>query len=255
MIKQEKTRLNVFSHFYSILFIYRVGRRVLLEIIGVEVLAYAIEQINHFTIRLSNSFIYLYYTQTHRYQLDMSRGLNTFQGRYLYRVLRPVENPKRNLKSVAPTSTRTIGEHVETGLSLPTKYISTTSSIICALKWMETYNEVYSKKYGKKRSIIVKIDAHLIKEKYPIVANSAIDLTNKKNQEMFLDSETQKWLVAAYKEILFENMIPSEAITVENEPLETELDSGESEILQNLLYIGKWTVGIAAPFIFGIFFL
>ena len=144
----------------------------------------------------------------------MSQGLDNCTSPYVYRVLRPNETLNQDLKCSDANSDMTIDQFIETGLKLPSKFISTTTSKKCARRWMWRADTFTSKQYGNKRSIIVKININLIKNKYKNLANSAYDLTEKKNREHFLKNLKQKKFAIAYKEIVFQNMIPSEAISL-----------------------------------------
>ena len=144
----------------------------------------------------------------------MSQGLNKFHSRYVYRVLRPDEDSARDLTCSDSSSKRSLAEHVETGLRIPSKYISTTSSLEMAKKWLEKADENTSRKYRNERNTIVKIDVARIKSNYPNIANSAIDLTNGVNREHFLENEKQKSFAAAYQEVVFQKYIPSDVVSV-----------------------------------------
>ena len=143
----------------------------------------------------------------------MSLGLHNYYGRYVYRVLRPDEDPY-NITSLSPEYQCTIGQHVEYGLRFPSVFISTTSTLQCAYKWLDTANTLTSHIYGNMRTRIVMIDVDLIKQRYPNVARSAIDLTNWQNREVFLENHKQKCFAAAYNEIVFQYFIPPEAVNV-----------------------------------------
>ena len=144
----------------------------------------------------------------------MSLGLDNLHSRYVYRVLRPDEDPSENLTCKDPYSIRSIAQHVESGLRIPSKYISTTSSFEKAKKWLETANEQTSWKYKKKRTTIVSIDVSEIKSNYPKIAKSAIDLTEAQNRNYFLETEKQEKFACAYQEVMFVKCIPSEVVTV-----------------------------------------
>ena len=122
---------------------------------------------------------------------------------------------KSDLTCCAPRSRRTVDEHVATGLKDPSRFISTTSSRERALKWLETANENSSWRYNNKREIIVRIDVDLIKSKYPELADSAYDLTNDRNRNHFLKTIKQIKFSAAYSEVVFKDMIPREAVSLE----------------------------------------
>ena len=87
--------------------------------------------------------------------------------RYVYRVLRPDEDPHEDLSCKDSTSKRSLAEHVETGLRIPSRYISTTVSFEKAKQWLETADERTSRRYGNKRTTIVRIDISEIKLQYP----------------------------------------------------------------------------------------
>ena len=145
----------------------------------------------------------------------MSRGLDNFNSRYVYRVLRPNEDYKSDLTCCAPRSRRTVDEHVATGLKDPSRFISTTSSRERALKWLETANENSSWRYNNSREMIVRIDVDLIKSEYPELSDSAYDLTNDRNRNHFLSSIKQRKFSAAYNEVVFKDIIPLEAVSLE----------------------------------------
>ena len=145
----------------------------------------------------------------------MSQGLDDFNARYVYRVLRPDEDPYEDIACKAPHSRRTVSEHIETGLREPSKFISTTSSYETASKWLQTSDSITTMKYRNRRTTIVRIDLNIIKQYYPNIADSAVDLTCPYNRNIFLHNEKQKSFAAAYKEVLFPHSIPSEAVSVE----------------------------------------
>ena len=151
----------------------------------------------------------------------MSAGLEHFHSRFVYRVLRPDEDPTSDLLVLGPLSKRTIDQHVATGLKLPSKYISTTSNMKDARKWMTTANKKSSGQYKNKRNIIVKIDIELLKSKYPHVTDDAIDLSNPLNRDKYLRSQTQKSYAAAYSEVVFSDVIPVEAVSIVNQDTTT----------------------------------
>ena len=144
----------------------------------------------------------------------MSLGLHNYHGRYVYRVLRPDEDPFY-IRCLAPRNHCSIGEHVENGLRVPSCYISTCSTLQCAYNWLNTANAQTAHIYGNERTTIVKIDVALIKLNYPNVASAAIDLTQWFNQGIFLENEKQRRFAACYNEIVFQYVIPSEAVSIE----------------------------------------
>ena len=145
----------------------------------------------------------------------MSRGLDNFHSSYVYRVLRPNEDPNSDLSCCAPLSIRTISQHVATGLRDPSRYISTTSSIDKALKWIDTSNGKSSWRYGNKRSVVVKINVDYLKTNHPEIANSAYDLTKNLNRLNFLNSQKERSFSCAYDEVVFVDRIPKGAVSIE----------------------------------------
>ena len=145
----------------------------------------------------------------------MSLGLEDLNVRYVYRVLRPDEDPNEDIACKAPHSNRSISEHIATGLRTPSKFISTTSSLESAHKWLQTSDERTSSRYGNRRTTIVRIDVGLLKQRYPRIADSAVDLTTHYNRNVFLEDERQMRFAGAYKEVLFVGRIPSEAVNIE----------------------------------------
>ena len=145
----------------------------------------------------------------------MSLGLDDLNVRYVYRVLRPDEDPNEDIACKAPHSNRSISEHIATGLRTPSKFISTTSSLESAHKWLQTSDERTSSRYGNRRTTIIRIDVGLLKQRYPRIADSAVDLTTHYNRNVFLEDERQMRFAGAYKEVLFVGRIPSEAVSIE----------------------------------------
>ena len=144
----------------------------------------------------------------------MCVGLDNLSSRYVYRVLRPDEDPHEDLSCKDSSSKRSLAEHVETGLRIPSRYISTTVSFEKAKQWLETADERTSRRYRNKRTTIVRIDISVIKSRYPQIANSAFDLTRASNRNYFLENDTQRKFAGAYEEVVFVICIPSEVVTV-----------------------------------------
>ena len=144
----------------------------------------------------------------------MSLGLDNLNSRFVYRVLRPDEDPYDNLTCKDSYSMRSIAQHVESGLRIPSQYISTTCSFEMAKEWLETADEKTSWIYGNKRTTIVKIDIYRIKSEYPQIANSAVDLTNFRNLDYFLENAAQKRFANAYQEVVFSCYIPNTTVSV-----------------------------------------
>ena len=145
----------------------------------------------------------------------MSRGLDNFHSSYVYRVLRPNEDFNSHLHCCDIKSTRRIDQHVADGLKVPSHFISTTSSLANALKWLNTSNKKCFPVYFNIRSVIVRIDISIIKSKYPNIASTAYDLSSTTNREHFLKTDRQKGYAAAYSEVVFTVIIPKEAVYVE----------------------------------------
>ena len=146
---------------------------------------------------------------------DMSRGLDDFHSSYVYRVLRPDEDFNSHLHCCDIKSTRSIDQHIADGLKIPSHFISTTSSLTNALKWLNTSNKKCFPRYFNIRSVIVRIDISIIKSKYPNIASTSYDLSKTTNREHFLKTDRQKGYAAAYSEVVFTVIIPKEAVYVE----------------------------------------
>ena len=142
----------------------------------------------------------------------MSRGLDNFHSQYLYRVLRPNESPNQDLVCCDPSSPRTIDEHVETGLTQPSRFISTTSDSNAAFRWLDKANEMCI--FQNLRSVIVYIDVELLKSEYYRIAAAAYDLSNSANRDAFLKSDKQKKFSESYHEVIFIDRIPSDVVSI-----------------------------------------
>ncbi|KAI6646888.1 hypothetical protein LOD99_9080 [Oopsacas minuta] len=145
----------------------------------------------------------------------MSLGLDSFHSQCVYRVLRPDEDFNNHLFCCDIKSNRTIDQHIADGLKIPSHFISTTSSLANAVKWLNTSNRKCFLRYFNIRSVIVRIDISIIKTKYPIIASTAYDLSSVVNRNHFLKTEIQKKYSAAYSEVVFNSIIPKEAVFVE----------------------------------------
>eukprot|EP00800_Vazella_pourtalesii_P017999 TRINITY_DN5672_c0_g1_i1.p1 TRINITY_DN5672_c0_g1~~TRINITY_DN5672_c0_g1_i1.p1 ORF type:complete len:273 (-),score=53.01 TRINITY_DN5672_c0_g1_i1:197-982(-) len=145
----------------------------------------------------------------------MSRGLDNFHPSSVYRVLRPDEDFNSHLHCCDIKSTRRIDQHIADGLTVPSHFISTTSSLANALKWLNTSNKKCFPRYFNIRSVIVRINISIIKSKYPNIASTAYDLSNSANRDHFLKTDRQKGYAAAYSEVVFTVIIPKEAVYVE----------------------------------------
>ena len=145
----------------------------------------------------------------------MSQGLDRFHSRYVYRVMRTDEDPNSDITCSDPLSQRTLCEHVESGLRQPSRFISTSAKLSDALKWMKKANEKSSLRYALTRNVIVKIDVDLLKSKHPRIAETAYDLSDVLNREKYLRTKQQKGYSAAYNEVVFRDVIPAEAVSIE----------------------------------------
>lgn len=120
---------------------------------------------------------------------------------YVYRVLRPEENPKLGLFAKNPERNITIEGHVLNG-SKPnfhgSQYISTTTDYNVA--------KAYAQQDGSR---IVKIDLN----KVPDTVN-IYDLSTKVGQDVYLKGITSKNWANSSKEVLLEGTIPPEALTI-----------------------------------------
>ena len=177
----------------------------------------------------------------------MSMGLDSFYPSYVYRVLRPNEDPNSDLTCCAPLSSRDISQHVATGLKDPSRYISTTSSRDKAVKWMETANEKSSWRYGNKRKIIVRIDVNYLKANYPEIANSAYDLTNELNRKIFLKTNKERNFSCAYNEVVFKDRIPCEAVSVEDINGKGFVNPGDLSRIRTTIPIQHNTLSVSTP--------
>ena len=170
----------------------------------------------------------------------MSRGLDNFHSQYLYRVLRPNESPNKDLVCCDPSSPRTIDEHVETGLTQPSRFISTTSDSNAAHRWLDKANEMCIFRHFNIRTVIVKIDVQLLKSRYSQIAAAAYDLSNSLNRNAFLKTEKQNKFSESYHEVVFMDRIPSDVFSIfsilGNEFItNNKINNTESSILSSTL--------------------
>ena len=158
----------------------------------------------------------------------MSQGLDRFNSRYVYRVLRPDEDPNSDIICSAPLSQRTLCEHVESGLRHPSRFISTSNNLTEALRWMAKANEKSSLRYVNTRNVIVKIDVELLKSKHSHIAENAYDLSDVLNREKYLKTKLQKGYSTAYGEVVFRDVIPAEAVSIEYSRLVGDTEASNS---------------------------
>ena len=118
-------------------------------------------------------------------------GLSSLGQRYVYRVLREDENPQQDLVCKAPHSMRSLAQHIEDGLTHPSRFISTTTDLDAAIKWADTADSRTSDLYDNTRSIIVKIDTEYLKKYHPHSYSTAFDLTQHCNREYYLTNDKQ----------------------------------------------------------------
>lgn len=125
---------------------------------------------------------------------------------YLYRVLRPDEDPKVGIIAAAPLSSASVSEHVECG-RLPTQYISTCATESSAIQFANLgliHGDLSPER-------IITIDVDLLKASSYV---SFIDLTNDyiRNRHISLFSTANHW-ASDWDEVLITGSIPASCIT------------------------------------------
>ena len=145
----------------------------------------------------------------------MSRGLDTFTGEFVYRTLRPDEDPTKDIACMNSGSRRGVDEHVEDGLTYSSRFISTSASFSKAEKWIHTARRHSPARYSERgvRNTIVKISVKILKDEYPNTANSAYNFTDRLVRAKFLPESDQRGFARGYEEVVFISSIPKEAIT------------------------------------------
>ena len=143
----------------------------------------------------------------------MSRGLDNFDGEFVYRLLRPDESPYKDIVCKDPSASLKICQHVQEGLKIPSQFISTTASFEAARDWIETSHRRRPFQYSslKCRDTIIKISVDYIKDNHPEIANSAYDFTDEDVRSSHLRGLPLGYAIR-YQEIDFEGTIPKEAI-------------------------------------------
>ena len=138
------------------------------------------------------------------------KGLHNLGEDFIYRALRSNEDPYTDIVCKDLSSNRTVNEHVRSGLTFPSKYISTTASSRSAEKWLSTAANMSLIVY-KRSTIIVKIDVNYLKSRYPSLVSCAYNFTDESVIDAFLTGKSKEF-AARYKEIVFEKCIPVDAI-------------------------------------------
>ena len=157
------------------------------------------------------------------------QGLHNFTGEFVYRLLRPDEDPYKDIVCKDPNSNHSISQHVKEGLRVPTRFISTSASFSAAKDWISTSHASRPSEYShlERRNTIVKISVEYIKNRYPAVAQSAYNFTDESVRCKYLGG-VQLGYARRYEEIDFEKTIPKEAIT-------------------NIYVVGKEWIGTVKP--------
>ena len=127
--------------------------------------------------------------------------LNTTVGEkkqnFVYRVIRPDENPKQGLHAKNPSRNMTIEGHVTSGnRNYGSQYISTTTDLNIA--------QDYAQRDGCR---IVKINLNKVPDNVKVY-----DLSTQAGRDTYLKGITAKNFAKASKEVLLEGVIPSDAI-------------------------------------------
>jgi RHS repeat-associated protein len=130
---------------------------------------------------------------------SLARSVNAFKSNnrdadYVYRVLRPDENPKQGIFAKDPMANRTPNAQVLCGSRCKTQYISTTKSLEIAQNW--------NQKTGGR---IVEIDLNK-------VHSPTLDLTNPEIAIQYLSPGRSMNYARSSQEVLIENYIPSSAV-------------------------------------------
>lgn len=124
---------------------------------------------------------------------------------FLYRVLRPDENPAEGLKPKSSYSLTSLAEHVAFGSRISSKYISTSSDKQTALRFARMGMQ---RRGGRKR--IVTLDVEKLKN---VPGIEIIDLTNPLYLLIHCGSNSRAIRYANdWKEVLLVGTIPTECI-------------------------------------------
>ena len=144
----------------------------------------------------------------------MSRGLDKYKGEFVYRLLRPNEDPYNDIVCKNPNCNHDISQHVGEGLKIPTQFISTTASFQAAMDWIDTSHSCRPSQYSdlERRNTIIKISVKYIKDRRPALADSAYNFTDGEVRSQYLVG-IQMGYARRYEEIDFGRTIPKEAIT------------------------------------------
>lgn len=134
---------------------------------------------------------------------------------YLYRVLRPGEDPAVGIIAKSPSSTLSVSDHVACG-AYSTKYISTCATDTSARRFANLGIAHRDQSVPKK---IATIDVDKLKCSNPLVR--FIDLTDSTTRSIYIpdNSTAIRWAIN-WDEVLIDGNIPSSCIShVEEIPL------------------------------------
>jgi RHS repeat-associated protein len=118
------------------------------------------------------------------------------KGNFVYRVLRPDENPLLGLTAKNENANYSVEDQVLEGNTIETQYISTTKDINIAFKWHRK---------PQKNGGIVRIDLD------KIMGNS-YDLTNPVTSSYFLRTDAGRAFAGASQEVIIDGYVPAYAI-------------------------------------------
>lgn len=123
---------------------------------------------------------------------------------YLYRVLRPDEDPAKGLKAASPNSTTSISDHVAYGSKRCTQFISTSADKGTARKFANL--GMQRKRVSSKR--IVTIDVEKLKTEPKI--KRVVDLTNSIYRSVYCSGNSRAERFAeTWCEVIIEGEIPA----------------------------------------------
>ncbi|KAL4229667.1 hypothetical protein ACF0H5_010055 [Mactra antiquata] len=123
---------------------------------------------------------------------------------YLYRVLRPEEILEFGISARAPSSTRTVEEHISNGSHFPSKFISTSKSLEAAKSFASM---------SRNRPVrIVRIDVTELMRSGQCI--QIIDLTNPLvvNQHISIINHVARNWVNKFQEVVIDGSIPPQCL-------------------------------------------
>ncbi|KAL4229668.1 hypothetical protein ACF0H5_010056 [Mactra antiquata] len=126
---------------------------------------------------------------------------STMDTNYLYRVLRPDENLAVGINARAPSSARTVEEHISKGSYYPSKFISTSKSLEAA--------KLFASHTKNKPVRIAKIDVTKLQNTHQI-----IDLTDPDvvDQYISVGNDFARNCVKKFEEVLIVGHIPPQCL-------------------------------------------